>query len=242
MSIYLEDHPPRTRQFRFPRRATPSGLIVVHTAESILDAIGEDTGAEGVASFIENRLDFGSYHTLVDSDSIIRMVAFNAEAFGDGTGSNPFAIHISFACRTTDWVKMTPAQQDAYLRNGAKAAAEAARWLKINHGVTVPAMRISKADSDRRLPGFISHAERDPARRSDPGLMFPWVKFMRYFREEMDGTPPKRIRTTITEIGKEITRVRNARKAATARGEMGPPYSDVISALKEARAQAKEIR
>lgn len=199
---YLEDHPPRVRQFRRPRRATPSGLIVVHTAESVMDAVGPDTGAENVAAFIANRSDFGSYHLLVDSDSIVQLVPFDAEAYGDGTGSNPFAIHLSFALSTTDWQRMTVEKRRDVIRNGARAAARAARWLRDVHGIEVPARRVSRADSARRRPGFISHAERDPARRSDPGAAFPWSDFLAEFTAAVD--PGPRVGPTVSAVNKAI--------------------------------------
>lgn len=197
MPEFLIDNPPKVRQFRRPRRATPSGVIVVHTAESILDMIGEDSGAEDVARFIANRSDFGSYHTLADSDSTVRVVPFDAEAYGDGTGSNPHAIHISFACKAAGWAGMSAERRAAMIHQGALAAAEAATWLLKEHGVAVPAMRISRADSERRLPGFISHAERDPARRSDPGAEFPWDDFFAEFVALMR-KPIRRARITAT--------------------------------------------
>ena len=44
---WLDDHPPKRSQFRDPRRERVSGVIVVHTAENVMDSIGVDTGAEG---------------------------------------------------------------------------------------------------------------------------------------------------------------------------------------------------
>lgn len=182
---YLDDHPPARRQFR-QRYAQPSGLIVVHTAESALDEIGEDTGAEGVAAFIARRTDPGSYHRIVDSDSIVALVRFDQAAYGDGTGSNEFAIHLSFACRAADWPHMDADRRDAFLANGARAAREAADWLQRVHGITVPAHRVTRAQSDQRAAGFISHAERDPARRTDPGPAFPWDRFLTLYAQEDD--------------------------------------------------------
>lgn len=189
MSTYLEDHRPRQTQFRRPRRAKPSGLIVVHTAESVMDTVGPDTGAENVAAFIANRSDYGSYHTLVDSDSVVRLVPYDAEAYGDGTGSNPFAIHISFALAAADWPQMTPERRAAFLANGIKAAAHAARWLANEHGVDVPAIQITREASERRMAGFISHGARDPGRRSDPGAGFPWKAFLDGFHAAMNPKP-----------------------------------------------------
>ncbi len=224
MPEYLIDNPPKVRQFRTPRRATPSGLIVVHTAESVMDSIGPDAGAENVARFIANRSDFGSYHTLVDSDSRVRLVPFDAEAYGDGTGSNPFAIHISFALAATDWPRLTPEKRAAFIRQGAKAAAEAARWVERTQDIRVPARRLTRAESEQREPGFISHGDRDPGRRSDPGAMFPWTAFFAAFADEMQ--PP--IRPTLTKITDAIKQARQ------------DGYDKVADRLKAAREAARK--
>lgn len=227
MPTYLEANPPRIRQYRFPRREKPSGVIVIHTAESILDQLGEDTGAEDVARFIANRSDYGSYHTLVDSDSRVRLVPFDAEAYGDGTGSNTHAIHVSFACKAAGWAGMSDERRAAMVGQGALAAAEAAKWLRRNHGVSVPAFRISREDSEARLPGFISHAERDPARRSDPGAAFPWDAFFAYYKAAM--VPPKPpIRRTLTKITAAIQQAR----------EDG--YTGLADRLKKVREDARD--
>ena len=44
----------------------------------------------------------------------------------------------------------------------AAAAARYATWVRNRSGIVIPARRISRAESDARVPGFISHAERDP--------------------------------------------------------------------------------
>jgi len=185
---YLESHPPARSQFRRPRRAEPSGAIVVHTAENVPDLDGPDGGAEGVAAFIARRSDPGSYHTVVDADSIVRVVPYDAEAYGEGTGGNPYALHLSFACRTTTWDTMDPARRAAMIMNGARAAADMARWLDQERGYPlsrIPAARIT-ADAYRiRLAGFISHAELDPRRRSDPGAAFPWRAFLDLYAQEL---------------------------------------------------------
>ncbi len=188
---YLDDHPPARTQFR-QRYATPTGLIVMHTAESALDVIGEDTGAEGVADFIRRRTDPGSYHRLVDSDSIVPLVRFEMAAYGDGTGSNEFAIHLSFACRAADWPHMSAERREAFLVNGARAAREAAAWLREHHGIDVPAIRVTRAQSDQGAAGFISHGERDPGRRTDPGPGFPWDRFLTLYAQEDDMTDDDR--------------------------------------------------
>lgn len=177
---YLDDHPPVRRQFR-PRTMKPTGLIVVHTAESIMDRVGPDTGAENVAAFIQRRTDPGSYHRIADADSVVDLIRFDQAAYGDGTGSNDFAIHVSFACKAADWAGMSDGKRAAFIRQGAKAAAEAAEWLHATYRIEVPPARVTRAESDNGASGFISHGERDPGRRTDPGADFPWPEFVRAF-------------------------------------------------------------
>lgn len=216
--IYLEDNKPARSQFRVGRRAKPTGLFVIHTAEGVMDTVGPDTGAEGVARFIRDRDTPGSYHRLVDSDSIVPLVRLSNEAYGDGTGSNPYAIHVSFACKTSDWAKMTPAKRAAFLRNGAKAVVEGMTWLKREHGITsVPLKRVTKAQSSAGAAGFIPHGDRDPGRRSDPGADFPWAEFFAAIRDLLD-PGPKTIHITAFRTAKTRAEKRAAAKLILERG------------------------
>lgn len=188
MTAYLVEHPPVVRQFK-ERGTTPSGLIVLHTAENTPDWVGPDAGAEAVARFLQERTTFGSYHELVDSDSIIDVVPFDLQAYGDGTGSNPFAIHVSAATQAAKWGQASPEWREETVKNMAAASARAARWLKAEHGITVPATVLTREQSEQRKPGFITHALRDPARRSDPGAGFPMGLFLQTFTDLLDPRP-----------------------------------------------------
>lgn len=183
MPALLEKRPPRRSQYRIRkdrphRRQTPSGVTVLHSAESMLDLIGADTGAEGVAEFIRTRTDPGSYHDLVDSDSCLWLVPYEAEAYQDGTGTNPHALSISWALRATDWPHLSADRTARLLEQGAVAFARQQAWLLQRDYPRTPLVRISAADADRRRPGFVTHGDRDPSRRSDPGGRpdrFPWA-------------------------------------------------------------------
>jgi N-acetyl-anhydromuramyl-L-alanine amidase AmpD len=187
VSVYLIDHPPAIRQYRSPRRQSPSGVIVVHTAESFPDERPPDTGAENVAAFIARRTNHGSYHDLVDSDSIIQLVRYSDEAFHDATGSNPHSYGVSAATQAAKWSQLGPSWVDATVRNMAAASARYARWLHAQRGITIPARIITREQSENRVPGFISHAKRDPDRRTDPGATFPWNQFLGDYAAIMDG-------------------------------------------------------
>lgn len=187
---WLDDHPPARSQFRCPRRAPLSGVIVVHTAESVMDTVGPDTGAEAVARFIQHRDTPGSYHDLVDSDSTINLVDWRCEAFQDGTGSNPHALSLSFACSYLDWPRMSPARLDAFIDRGVISAVRMALHVYATRGIQIPARRLTRVQSEQLLPGFIDHGRRDPARRKDPGdPQFPWSTFLDRYARALTPTP-----------------------------------------------------
>lgn len=187
---WLDSHPPRRSQFRRQRREDPSGVVVVHTAENTPDFVGFDGGAEAVANFIRNRTTPGSYHDLADSDSTINLVGYSSEAYHDGTGSNPHSYGVSIATRADVWPMAPAAWRNGAVHQAAAAAARYAHWLRARSGIVIPARRISRAESERRVPGFISHAERDPARRTDPGRDFPWAQFLAEYQRLLGGHPP----------------------------------------------------
>lgn len=191
MTAYLITNPPRQTQFRRPRRAKPSGVCVVHTAENAPDLDGADGAAEAVARFIQGRADYGSYHDLTDSDSIVDLVPYDAEAYHDGTGSNPHSYGVSGATQAARWPTLPALRRRAMVRNMAKAAARYAAWLEREEGIVIPARRITRAQSEARVPGFLAHGDRDPERRSDPGKAFPWATFLSDFAKfrKPAGTP-----------------------------------------------------
>lgn len=191
MALYLADHPPKVPQYRPVRRASVTGAIVVHTAENTPDADGIDDGAEGVAHWISVRPDQASYHTVVDSNTIVRIVPYEAEAFHESTGGNRFSLGLSIATRADRWDGLPPAWVEGALRNAAREATSMARWVKAARGIEVPAVHITAADYRAGKPGFVGHGELDPSRRTDPGARFPWGRFLTYFAQEMGATTPQ---------------------------------------------------
>lgn len=243
---YLVDHPPRVRQFK-ERGTPPSGVVVMHTAESFPDEVGPDTGAENVAAFIASRTNFGSYHGLADSDSELVLVPFHMQAYGDGTGSNPHAYHASAATQAAKWRHLSAEWTDATLRNLAKNVARYAKWLKKVHGIEIPARRITREESDRRVPGFLSHADRDPDRRTDPGADFDWVRFFRYYSEAMghkSEPEPKTVPTRGELVDSALGKVNSAVKdlKATKASSGSPREEQLVQALASTKAARTAIR
>lgn len=188
MAAYLVDHPPVRSQYRAPRRDPVSGVVVVHTAENTPDFVAFDGGAEAVARFISTRTDPGSYHDLVDSDSAINVVPYDWEAYHDATGSNRHSLGLSVATRADVWPLAPQAWRDGAILQAAARAARMNDYVRARRGFAIPARRITRDESERRVPGFISHAERDPERRTDPGRAFPWSDFLDAYSDAVGGS------------------------------------------------------
>lgn len=243
MGAYLIDHPPRQRQFR-ERGTTISGVVVIHTAESAPDPTGTDLGAEGVARFIQGRSDFGSYHWLADSDSLVDLIPMERfQAYGDGTGSNPHAIHISAATQAHRWNSLPDAWVRDTVENMAIAAHRASDLLEKVHGVRIPAKRRTKAETDRRMEGFISHGERDPGRRTDPGKDFPWDMFFTFYRALENPTPPEPAKPSRGgQVDKALKRTSAAITALEKAKGKGQRAEDLERAEKELRQARRALR
>jgi murein DD-endopeptidase MepM/ murein hydrolase activator NlpD len=159
---------------------TPSGVVGVHTAENRPDMNGIDTGAEDVAQFILTRSDHGSYHDLVDADSILHMAPYIAEVWG-APAINNHGYHVSAAVKENEWKLIPKARRDNIVKNMAVAVADYAQWLEENFGILIPAKRITAVQARNKVPGFVSHHELDPGRRFDPGVDFDWDLFLSTF-------------------------------------------------------------
>lgn len=246
MSAYLIDNPPRIRQFR-ERGTTVSGVVVVHTAESAPDTTGTDLGAEGVARFIRDRTTYGSYHRLCDSDSIVPLIPLSLQAYGDGTGSNPHAMHISAATQAARWPSLPKAWVESTVENMALAAHECSGYLESVHGVRIPARRVTKAQSTNRVEGFISHGERDPGRRSDPGAAFPWAMFMEAFQDFEAPAVAKPIKqrptrgAQVDESMKAVSQSIAELDKATGSGARGDALAHAEKKLRQARRALRAV-
>lgn len=204
---YLLDYNPGTQQWGYPRRgATLSGTAIIHTGECAMDFDGQDDSAENSARNIANRADYGSYHRYVDSDSIIRMLPWEYEAWQD-SNTNPWAVGISAAVQSGRWLEIPPVRRDRIYRNLAACAAEFVTFMRAR-GIEVPLRRITGAQARARVPGFCAHGDSGIA-RTDPGVQFDWAMFFRYTAEALSGvaamgevTPEKEEDDEMLIIGK----------------------------------------
>lgn len=170
MGYYLLDNPPAIQQFHTSRANPLTGGILIHTAESVMDDVGPDTGAENVAGIISRRTDYGSYHILVDYDSSVPMMPDSYTAFhcaADGYNSRTWGI--SFACRTTD---LDPGRD--WTKKAMKiAAAEIVAFWKRNNFDPLGSAKFIPAAQTKSGPGMSTHGEAQPADRSDAWTRHP---------------------------------------------------------------------
>lgn len=186
---YLQDNPnPNAAQFGWERTRV-SGVIGVHTAENNTCFNGPDSGDYDVAAFISRRSDFGSYHTLVDADSINQLVHPRWAAWADTT-NNAHGMSVSAAVRANDWLALSKERRRQVHINLGTAAA----WLvkdALNAGLLTqapPARRISaSAAIAGSQMGFYGHGETNPGTRYDPGKDFDWPLFLSAYEAAMGG-------------------------------------------------------
>lgn len=198
MGYYLEDHPNLTLpQFGWPRNRV-SGVIGVHTTESGVVPAGADPGAENTAGFISRRDTYGSYHSLADYDSRIKLVRPRYAAWADTT-NNAHAMSVSGAMNAARWRDLTPERAAGIVRNMGIAAAELVQDA-IADGLLAsppPARRITATEAiTGSKAGFYGHGETNPGTRYDPGTNFDWDLFLASYAAAISGVE---LSTTITD-------------------------------------------
>lgn len=165
---------------------TPSA-VVIHTTESLTDLGSPDHGAEDVANWFQTNDTFALYHTLVDSDSTVRVVPAGLDGTTPHTafhcaGYNSWTLGLSMATQAAAWPSLPPSWVNATLeRASTEAALWAVRW-------DIPVVARSKAEIDAGARGFTGHGWVDPGSRTDPGPAFPWDDFLARVRSKIVST------------------------------------------------------
>lgn len=190
MTYYLEQYPNvKVPQFGWPRNKV-SGVIGVHTTESGVFPAGYDPGAENTAGYLSRRDNHGSYHSLADWDSRIKLVRPRYAAWADVT-NNRHAMSVSGAMNAARWRDLSPERAAGIVRNMAIAAAELVLDA-IADGLLdspPPARRITAQQAiDGTVPGFYGHGETNPGTRYDPGQHFDWDLFLATYAAAIGGT------------------------------------------------------
>lgn len=247
---YLEDHPNLVlAQFGWPRNRV-SGVIGVHTTESGVFPAGSDPGAENTAGYISVRNTHGSYHSLADWDTRIKLVRPRYAAWADVT-NNAHALSVSGAMNAARWRDLTPERAAGIVRNMGLAAAELVRDA-IADGLldsAPPARRITAQQAiDGTAAGFYGHGETNPGTRYDPGQNFDWNLFLATYAAAISGVQPQSKewwemgeipKAQLDQISKSVWQMAGLESESGSKQTM---WRTVVDMAKQLRAQASQLQ
>tara|TARA_Y100001937_G_scaffold54716_1_gene75412 strand:+ start:2142 stop:2969 length:828 start_codon:yes stop_codon:yes gene_type:complete len=179
MSYYLVDNENPNAKLRsngkkgqyYPTRSKEIQGIVVHTAEG-------GTKAVNIARYLSTTDRTASAHVVIDDKEIVDLVPDDFTAF-HCRGSNSKSLGLEIAYFASKWGE-DPEYEEACIALSASWCAEKANKYDI------PMKRVTIDEWNAGKKGFISHAECDPGRRTDPGENFDWDKFFSYMKGLVD--------------------------------------------------------
>lgn len=160
--------------------------VTLHTTESLADVIGEDMGAENIANYFATTTTPSSYHTVVDSDTTVRLLPAGLDGTTPHTAfhcyqRNTANLGVAIAMRAATWGSLPPAWETAALERAAtETALLCVRW-------SLPVVRIGQAEFDAGGRGISGHGLLQPEDRTDPGAQFPWARFLALVQAKVDG-------------------------------------------------------
>ena len=186
-----------------PGRNKPITCVAIHTAETPATS----SSARSVAEWQSRAPVPSSYHILVDSTTTMRTVNDRDTAFHVAS-NNSYMLGLSFATRAHDW-NVNRRWDDLALR---RAAVVARQWQALYR---IPARWLTRPEAMRGMKGFVRHSTMDPARRSDPGLKFPAVRFFELLADPGSGEGDD---VYVVRQGEEGARVVRAQKVLQAAG------------------------
>ncbi len=146
----------------YPFRGRDIQGIVVHTAEG-------GRVAKNIAKYLSETERTASAHVVIDDKSIVNLLPDDFTAF-HVRGHNSKSLGLELAYFASEWGQ-DKEYEDALITTAAKWATDKCEAYDI------PARRLNINEWLKGQRGFISHAELDPVRRTDPGINFPWEQF-----------------------------------------------------------------
>ena len=175
MSFYLVDNENPNAKVRgngnkgqyYSTRSKEIQGIVVHTAEGGKKAVN-------IAKYLSTTPRTASAHVVIDDNEIVELVPDDFTAF-HCRGSNSKSLGLEIAYFAAKWGE-DPVYEEAVIALSASWCAQKAEMYNI------PMERVTIDEWNAGKKGFISHAECDPGRRTDPGKNFDWDKFFSYMK------------------------------------------------------------
>lgn len=192
--FYLLDKPKQGPTKWYATRKKAIQGVVVHVTAGLEDLDGgSDHSAERTAEYARTTDRAVSWHAGADTDTRIHLLPPTYTAF-HCANYNSSTLGIEISKRHTDWFGMAPEWIRNTLTNAALIVAD---WWPILYAEGVPLVKVTRTEWDNGAKGFISHAELDPGRRSDPGWVkggkdtFPWQQFFDACAAAIAPAPPE---------------------------------------------------
>ena len=157
--------------YRSPRRAAITH-VVMHTCESsdlnqclnwLTDATAVDSQGDPARV---------SAHYVVDSSGVYQLVQEGDEAWG-ARGANRYGIQVEVVGFAND-----PSTWSPEVTNNLAALLD-----DVTARNAIPLVYRDLATMPENNRGIVAHAASDPARRSDPGIYFPWTEIKRKIQQ-----------------------------------------------------------
>ncbi len=194
MGFTLLDRPNPNGPHYYTTRNQPLLAIVVHITAGAedLDTLA-DLSAENVAAYAGSTDRDVSWHTGSDTDSWVNLLPSNYTAWHASSYNSCTHGH-EISKRHTDWRTMSETWTAKTLRMAALGpnGNGGLRAIALRHNIPLRKATRAELDAQRanyvagrpwKPVGFISHAEVQPADRTDPGWVggvdtFPWGRFL----------------------------------------------------------------
>lgn len=172
--FYALDHPNKFgiknadgQYHGYEKRRSILRVIVIHTPEVLPDYTGVDDSAESVSKYFSTTDRSASAHVNIDRDSVVTWLPPDHVAF-HVRNYNSIGYGVEIGYRASEWGKNPKIDAQIIARVAAHLAPVAKKY-------GIPVRFVTKGEVDKGAYGFTSHAQLDPARRTDPGAKFPWA-------------------------------------------------------------------
>lgn len=185
MVFYLLAHRNPNGDHFYPTRNRRLKAIIIHCTAGLedKDLIGPDNSAENTARYAATTDRQVSWQSGSDTDTFVQLLPYSYTAFqcvgynSSTAGHEISKLDMVWSDEKPEWVQRT-IKMAALGPDGVSGL----RKLALENGI--PFRRATKAELDHAIAtdgppvGFVTHAELDPDRRTDPGRDFPWSMFL----------------------------------------------------------------
>lgn len=172
---------PGTKNHFYKTRRAQVTLGVIHTAENTPTFQGNRNATFNLVRYAQQTTRAVSWHDTSGDDESVTMLPLSYTGF-HVRGYNSRSVGDEQVTRANLWGVAPSDWTERILSN---LVASTAFWVA---EYDLPIRRITKAQADAGLKGFVAHGDLDPGRRTDPGRGFPWATYLRMLARALDAS------------------------------------------------------